>query len=51
MKKFLLKTLLFAFILLVMAVAFDMLLTTKALRLRTSPFATWNDLYQLYIDA
>ena len=51
MKKFLLKTLLFAFILLVMAVAFDMLLTTKALRLRTSPFATWNDLYQRDIDA
>lgn len=51
MKKFLLKTLLFASILLVMAVAFDMLLTTKALRLRTSPFATWNDLYQRKIDA
>ncbi|MBO7493384.1 MAG: hypothetical protein J6T87_04495 [Bacteroidales bacterium] len=51
MKKFLLKTLLFAFVLLVMAVVFDMLLTTKALRLRTSPFATWNDLYQRDIDA
>lgn len=51
MKKFLLQTLLFTIILLVMAVAFDVLLTTRALRLRTSPFATWNDLYQRNVDA
>ena len=41
----------FTFILLILAVAFDVLLTIKALRSRTSPFATWNDLYQRKIDA
>jgi len=51
MKKFLLQTLLFTIILLVLAAAFDVLLTTRAVRLRTSPFATWNDIYQRNIDA
>ena len=51
MKKFLSQMLFFTFILLILAVAFDVLLTTKALRSRTSPFATWNDLYQRKIDA
>ena len=51
MKKFLSQMLFFTFILLILAVVFDVLLTTKALRSRTSPFATWNDLYQRKIDA
>ena len=51
MKKFLSQMLFLTFILLILAVVFDVLLTTKALRSRTSPFATWNDLYQRKIDA
>ena len=51
MKKFLLQTFLFTIILLILAVAFDVLLTAKVLRSRTSPFATWNDLYQRNIEA
>ena len=51
MKKFLRQTLFFAFGLLLLAVAFDVLLTAKVLRSRTSPFATWNDLYQRNIEA
>lgn len=51
MKKFLRQTLFFALGLLLLALAFDVLLTAKVLRSRTSPFATWNDLYQRKIDA
>lgn len=51
MKKFLRQTLFFTLGLLLMAVALDVLLTAKVLQSQTSPFATWNDLYQRKIDA
>jgi len=51
MKKFLLQTLLFALVLFVVAAAFDVLLTTKALRMKFPPYQTWNDLYNREIDA
>ncbi len=51
MKKFLKKTLLFAFILLIMAVTFDILLVAKTFQFRSNPFATWNDIYKKNIDA
>lgn len=51
MKKFLKQTAIFALILLAMATVFDVVLTTRALRLKTSPYATWNDIYHQNIDA
>lgn len=51
MKRFLKKTLLFALILLIMAVMFDILLIVNVLRLQTSPFATWNDIYRRNVNA
>lgn len=46
MKKFLLHIFLFSCILLVIAFVYDTILTRKAMSLRTSPFATWNDIFQ-----
>ena len=46
MKKFLLHIALFSFILLVIAISFDVFLTHKAKQVLYSPFATWNDIYQ-----
>lgn len=51
MKKFLRQILIFAFILLLLATAFDLLLTVKAFRKTASPFATWNDIYRKNINA
>lgn len=45
MKKFLLHIILFSCILLTIALLFDAFLTQRAMRIRTSPFAAWNDIY------
>lgn len=51
MKQFLRKILIFTLILFILATAFDILLTSKAFRKRSSPLATWNDIFQKNIDA
>ncbi len=45
MKKFLRHIILFSCILLSLALAFDAYMTNRALHIRTSPFASWNDIY------
>jgi len=45
MKKFLFRTLLFFVLLSLLASAADSVITGKLRRLRTSPFAVWNDIY------
>ena len=51
MRKFLRQTLFFALGLLLLATLFDVVMTTRAFRMKIPPYASWNDLYRRNINA
>lgn len=51
MKKFLRQIFFFTLILFLLASAFDVVLTTRALRMKVPPYVSWNDLYRQNINA